>query len=186
MSGVGSTSTMTALLRDLTRRLRALELRSLSGGSGSLPPGFLGEFGGPTPPDGWLVRDGSAVSRTTYAALFAAIGTTYGPGNGTTTFNLPNDQGRVNVGLDPTQVEFDAIGKTGGSKTHTLTAAQMPVHTHTTRHVPATQFGNPGGSGFSIASSTNLGTTGNTGTAGSGAAHPNLQPYSVVLKVIKT
>jgi len=53
-------------------------------------PGMVGHTAAPSAPNGWLVRDGSAVSRTTYAALFAAIGTTWGVGNGTTTFNLPN------------------------------------------------------------------------------------------------
>lgn len=60
------------------------------GGGGGLNPGFVAPFAGTTAPDGWLVCDGSAISRTTYANLFAAIGTTYGPGNGTTTFNVPN------------------------------------------------------------------------------------------------
>ena len=52
--------------------------------------GVVQAFAGSTTPDGWLLCDGSAVSRTTYAALFAVIGTTYGSGNGSTTFNLPN------------------------------------------------------------------------------------------------
>jgi microcystin-dependent protein len=62
--------------------------------------------------------------------LFAAIGTTYGAGDGSTTFNLPNLKGRVAVGRDAAQTEFDALGETGGAKTHTLTTAEMPSHTH--------------------------------------------------------
>lgn len=58
-----------------------------------VPPASVFPYAGATAPDGWLLCDGSAVSRTTYAALFAAIGTTYGSGNGSTTFNLPNAQG---------------------------------------------------------------------------------------------
>ena len=54
------------------------------------PTGVVQAFAGSTTPQGWLLCDGSAVSRTTYAALFAVIGTTYGAGNGSTTFNLPN------------------------------------------------------------------------------------------------
>src|SRR5690606_11752046 len=75
--------------------------------------------------------DGSAVSRTDYADLFEVIGTSYGVGDGSTTFNLPNLQGRVPVGLDTGQTEFNALGKTGGAKTHTLTIDQMPSHSHT-------------------------------------------------------
>lgn len=83
-----------------------------------------------TPPTGYLLCDGAAVSRTTYAALFAVISTTFGAGDGTTTFNLPNMKGRVVCGYDSAQTEFDAIGETGGAKTHTLTSAEMPSHTH--------------------------------------------------------
>ena len=61
----------------------------------SVPPGVMVAFAGQTIPDGWLICNGAAVSRTTYANLFAAIGTTYGAGDGSTTFNLPNPDGRV-------------------------------------------------------------------------------------------
>lgn len=60
----------------------------------SLPSGALNFFAMSAPPSGWLVCDGSAISRTVYASLFAAIGTTYGAGDGTTTFNIPNTLGR--------------------------------------------------------------------------------------------
>ncbi len=82
-------------------------------------------------PAGFLLCDGAAVSRATYAALYTALGDTYGAGNGTTTFNVPNLKGRVPVGLDSGQTEFDALAETGGAKTHTLTSAEMPSHTHT-------------------------------------------------------
>lgn len=63
-------------------------------------------------PTGYLLCDGTAVSRTTYAGLYAVIGTTYGTGDGTTTFNLPNMKGKVPVGYDTSQTEFNTIGKT--------------------------------------------------------------------------
>jgi microcystin-dependent protein len=97
----------------------------------TMPTGALTPFASSTVPTGWLLCDGQAVSRTTYAELFAIISTNYGTGNGTTTFNVPNLKGRVPVGLDSAQTEFDVLAETGGAKTHTLTTAQMPVHTHT-------------------------------------------------------
>jgi microcystin-dependent protein len=69
-----------------------------------------------TAPDGWAVCDGSAVSRSTYASLFAAIGTTYGAGDEVTTFNLPDLQGRTIFGVDESQAEFDTLGESGGNK----------------------------------------------------------------------
>ena len=81
----------------------------------------------------WLLCNGDAVSRTVYASLFAVIGTTYGAGDGTT-FNLPNLQGRVPIGLDTTQTEFDVRGETGGSKTLTIGTANLPAHTHSIDH----------------------------------------------------
>jgi len=97
-----------------------------------IPAGIITQFGGSSAPSGWLICDGSAVSRTnpTYSRLFAAIGTTYGVGDGATTFNIPNLKGRVPVGYDATQTEFDALAETGGAKTHALTTAQLPSHTH--------------------------------------------------------
>ena len=99
--------------------------------SASLPAGTIVQWPGATAPANWLIADGSAVSRTTYASLFAAIGVQYGSGDGSTTFNLPNLKGRVAVGLDSAQTEFDTLGETGGAKTHTLTSAEMPSHVHT-------------------------------------------------------
>ena len=96
----------------------------------SLPAGTIVQWPGATAPANWLLADGSAVSRTTYASLFAAIGVQYGSGDGTTTFNLPNLKGRVAVGLDSSQTEFNTLGETGGAKTHTLTESELPSHTH--------------------------------------------------------
>ena len=79
------------LTMDTTRKeLRVHDGSTVGGKVVSLTPGFIAPFAGSTAPDGWLICDGSAVSRTTYADLFAVIGTTYGTGDGNSTFNLPN------------------------------------------------------------------------------------------------
>lgn len=90
-----------------------------------------------------LWEDGSAVSRTTYSALFAVIGTQFGAGDGSTTFNVPDSRGRVDAGKDDMGVGAASrltgasggvngamLGASGGSETHTLTSAQMPTHNH--------------------------------------------------------
>ncbi|QAY71793.1 hypothetical protein ET471_07985 [Xylanimonas protaetiae] len=87
-----------------------------------------------TVPTGWLEKNGQAVSRTTYPELFAIYGTTYGAGDGSSTFNLPNAGGRSSVGLDTSQTEFNTVGKTGGAKTHTLNSTEIPGHTHAINH----------------------------------------------------
>jgi microcystin-dependent protein len=92
--------------------------------------GFILQYAGTTAPAGWLLCDGSAVSRTTYAGLFAVIGTSYGAGNGSTTFNLPNLKSKIPAGYYASDADFNLMGKTGGAKTQTLTAAQLPAHNH--------------------------------------------------------
>ena len=105
------------------------------------PPGVFLPYGGDTAPAGYLLCDGSAVSRTTYADLFDVIGTKYGSGDGSTTFNLPDYRGRNFVGLDNmggtsanriTSSWADSIGGAGGSETKTLTEANLPAHAHYT------------------------------------------------------
>jgi microcystin-dependent protein len=95
-----------------------------------VPVGTVTPYAGATAPTGWLIADGSAVSRSTYSQLFTLVSTTYGAGDGTTTFNIPNLKGKVPVGLDATQTEFDALAETGGAKTHTLTVAELAAHSH--------------------------------------------------------
>jgi microcystin-dependent protein len=96
-----------------------------------MPAGTVTQTARITAPTGWLLCEGQAVSRTTFARLFDAIGTTYGNGDGSTTFTLPNLKGRVPVGRDDSQTEFDALGETSGAKTVTLDATQIPSHNHT-------------------------------------------------------
>jgi prepilin-type N-terminal cleavage/methylation domain-containing protein len=83
-----------------------------------------------TAPSGYILENGAAVSRTAYADLFTVIGTTYGAGDGSTTFNLPDSRGRTAVNLNSADSEFDVMGEKPGSKTEALTIAQMPSHTH--------------------------------------------------------
>lgn len=85
-------------------------------------------FMGSSIPSGYLLCDGKAISRTAYASLFAVIGTTYGAGDGSTTFNLPNFQGKTPVGKN--SGTFNTLGKTGGEETHKITASELPSHTH--------------------------------------------------------
>ncbi len=111
----------------------------------SLPVGSIIPYGGTVSPDTaiWLLAYGQAVSRTTYAALFALYGTTFGPGDGLSTFNLPNLRGRVIVGLDNmggasanviVAAQADQLGGLWGSETVTLTTAQLPSHAHVITH----------------------------------------------------
>jgi microcystin-dependent protein len=93
-----------------------------------LPAGIMAPYGGAAAPGGWLICDGTAISRTTYAALFAAISTTFGAGDGSTTFNLPDMRGRHAVGKNA--ATFATLGGTGGAETVVLTNAQMPIHSH--------------------------------------------------------
>ena len=78
----------------------------------------------------WLLCDGSLKSRTEYSELFAVIGTTYGSGDGSTTFNLPNISGRFPIGYDASDTDFNTIGSTGGNKTHTQTVEELAEHNH--------------------------------------------------------
>lgn len=85
-----------------------------------VPSGIVKLFAGNTAPDGWLFCKGQAISRTTYADLFEAIGIAYGSGDGSTTFNVPNLSGKMPVGVSDSDTDFD-LGDTGGAKTKALT-----------------------------------------------------------------
>lgn len=150
-----------------------------------LPTGSITMYGGSTAPSGYLLCDGSAVSRTTYSALFTAIGTTYGTGDGSTTFNVPNVKGKVPVGRDSGDTSFDTLGETGGVKSVTLTAAQsgLPAHTHPVDYVNSAQAGT-NQSCIGVGSAT-INTQNNIAQNAS-ESHTNLQPYIVLNYIIKT
>lgn len=96
-----------------------------AGPAGVEPAGIVKAYAGAVIPAGYLKCDGSQVSRTTYAALFAAVGTAYGVGDGTTTFALPNLTDRFLRGAGAT-----ALGASAGNANITLTTAQLPAHNH--------------------------------------------------------
>ena len=170
------------------------------GANAALPPGVMLPFAGSALPSGFLWCNGQAVSRTTYAALFAAIGTAFGAGDGASMFNLPDLRDRVpvgqgimggtsapgrvtNTGTGNPGLDTGVIGNAGGTDRHTLSAAQMPAHTHT---VTAPQnFDELAGTlGTPIVARISSSRT--TSSAGGGEAHPNLQPSLVATYVIKT
>lgn len=133
-------------------------------------------------PTRYLLCDGSVVNRVTYADLFALIGTTYGVGDNSTTFNLPNLKGKVVVGYNAAETEFDALGETGGEKTHVLTVDEMPSHNHSIMlHDSDSGTGYPDSSG-NVPNYNNTTAISNTG---GGLAHNNLQPYIAMNYIIR-
>ena len=148
----------------------------------TLPIGTVLPYTNETAPENWLVCDGSELDRTEYNHLFAIIGTTFGEGDGSTTFNLPNIKGRTIVGLDAEDTDFNTIGKTLGEKTHTLTVEEMPSHRHAiSTNINSLRFGTD-----------NSLTRGYQGTneikdeeqymksTGGGKPHNNMPPYETV------
>jgi microcystin-dependent protein len=88
-------------------------------------------YAGSSTPTGWLACDGTAVSRTTYADLFTAIGVTFGGGNGSTTFNLPDMRSRMPIGAGAgTGLTNRTLGGSGGGETKVINSANLPVHVH--------------------------------------------------------
>jgi len=160
------------------------------------PAASMMVFAGASAPSGWLLCFGQAISRTTYATLFSAVSTTYGIGDGSTTFNLPDMRGRVAAGADnmggsaagrltstTMSPDGNTLSATGGTQTHTLITAEMPSHTHALSDAyPGVNTGGSwqnqgGGYGGSIQT---------IGSTGGGGAHLNVQPTLVLNYIIKT
>ena len=140
-----------------------------------VPVGFIGEWPTTSAPSGWLLCDGTAVSRTTYLALYTRIGTTFGIGDGATTFNLPDYRDRFAKGL----ISPESIGDTGGSETPTVSITD-PGHTHTVAANVQRQAAAVGNNTAST-QSTGSSTTGITASIADGRP-----PYLVINKIIKT
>jgi len=154
-----------------------------------LPAGVLNPFAGSSAPSGWLLCDGQAVSRTTFAALFTEISTTYGVGDGSTTFNLPDMRGRNALGLDNmggssanrvTDAQADVLGGVLGTETkniahdhggltggHTLLTSEIPSHDHDSK----VETGGGAGATNVNADSDGAGTPILTGATGGGGSH---------------
>lgn len=156
------------------------------------PIGVIQAFAGiSTPPVNWLACDGANVSRFTYSKLFAITSTTYGVGDGLTTFTLPDLRGRTIVMVDGSAnritsastngVNADALGGAGGAETHIISTAEMPAHTHTlnTRDTSFSGTAGPPGEQTNTTNSTRT-----TNSTGGGGAHSNTQPWIALHYII--
>lgn len=171
-------------------------------GASALPVGIIMPFAGSSAPTGYQFCNGQALDRSTFSNLFSAIGTTYGVGDGSSTFNVPDLRGRVIAGLDTMGsttsqdrltnqtggIDGDTLGATGGDETHTLTAIQLPAHNHfVALGFSGTQSENTGSgirtTGQGTGSGSNISTSNNTPN---GQAHNNVQPTIILNYIIKT
>lgn len=151
---------------------------------GGVPVGSIVVYGSPVCPAGWLICDGSEISRTSYAELFSAIGTIWGDGDGLTTFNLPDLRGRGPIGKGQgSGLTNRIVGDMGGEEQHTLTVNEIPPHSHDIK----ANDGTPGPYSWLLhnlinAQHTHTRTTESTG---GGQSHNNMPPYAVVNFIIK-
>lgn len=148
-----------------------------------IPVGTVINFASATLPASapFLWCNGAAVSRTTYANLFAVIGTVFGAGDGSTTFNIPNSSGRVLINRSGSY----SVGGYGGESTHVLTTAEMPAHQHAlSRGSGSGALNAPTYAGATFGSL--ISDTGfSANSTGSSNAHNNMQPYLVVTQAIR-
>lgn len=158
-----------------------------------LPTGLVSPFAGSSAPVGWLLCDGAAVDREAYAVLFGVIGTTYGPGDGSTSFNLPDLRGRVAAGRDDmggtaanrltagsaAALNGSALGAAGGNQQHQLTVAELASHNHS---VVRSNTASSSSGAYEISDG---GLTVNTGFTGGDQPHNNVQPTLILNYIIK-
>ncbi len=162
----------------------------------SVPVGAIMPWTSSHVPDGWLECNGRAVSRLDKARLFAVVGTTYGAGDGSTTFNLPDLRGRAVVGLDNmggskagviTGAWGSSLGGIFGEEKHILTTAEIPSHSHTAT-VYGTGYSNShwNKTYFSAAGRIDEGNgTATTSSAGGGGAHNTMPPSMALYWIIR-
>lgn len=166
--------------------------------------GEIKMWAGDAIPDGWLLCDGSEVSKTEYPCLYASIGDLWGVPNSSSNFKLPNLNGKVPVGYDSSDTDFATVGHTDGEKTHPLSVTELPSHRHPPFNVGDRLLDynySTTGAGVSerrvalassgnyiapVVNSSKTDWAGHdyTGYTGGGAAHNNLQPYAVVKYII--
>ena len=193
-NGIGSTQLATDAVETINIKDGEVTAPKLAASAVSalIPAGLILPYAGASAPTDYFLCDGSAKSRTTYATLFGILGTTYGAGDGSTTFNIPDLRGRVIAGQDDMGgssanrltglsggVDGDGIGNTGGAETHTLTSAQMQ---HTNTIARTTHLLLDGPQSVPAASSN---ATGNI-SASTASAHNNVQPTIILNYIIKT
>lgn len=156
-----------------------IELEVSGGGGASIPAGVIWDFAGQVAPTGWYACDGALKSRGDDAALFDAIGTLYGAGDGSTTFALPDCRGRVLAMINPETSGWQTLGTAMGAATHTLALSQIPSHAHALGSAVYVAAGSnylvPASGPLSFDSAVN----------GGGGAHNNVQPTLLVNKIIK-
>jgi microcystin-dependent protein len=168
----------------------------------TLQTGMIGAVvfkAGPTVPTGFLAANGQAVSRATYAALFAELGTAWGTGDGTTTFNLPDLRGRVPVAAGQgTGLTDRVLATVGGAENVTLSINEMPLHGHPVRraNVAQSSAASQTSGGYLTNTTSNVNDPAHTGTpsatagdqiggSGGGQAHNNMPPFGVLHAFIR-
>ena len=175
---------VTVLVREVPGT-KASELVLLGGEqSGGVGPGFFADYAGGVVPAGWLKAEGQLLKRADYPGLFAAIGTIHGAGDGATTFQLPDTRKRVLVGQDVSDPLFATLGQVGGETSHVLTVSEMPTHSHDMNG--GWGSGTFNNAAFRVDQNSPLSSWGATYPSGGGQPHNNLQPFIVVMHLIKT
>lgn len=206
-TALGLSNTNATQIGNNTASIIAIQAQLAALTNTSIPTGTISAYSAATAPTGYLICDGSAKSRDTYPTLFAIIGTSYGIGDGSTTFNLPNLSGKVIIGVSTSPSH--SLGTSAGEESHTLTAAEAGsyAHTHALAAVDSADFVNtpelqpgytmavsclPGGDNhaesYNLKKSLLAATVGITGPSATVGAvpHNNMPPYLTLNYIIKT